>query len=68
MPGLAPLLLATPLFGLALHPPDMAPLLDLDVGHLPPSALVAMLDEGDEEGEGGSVGDDEAESDEGSEA
>ena len=71
MPGLAPLLLATPLFGLALQPPDLAPLLDLGIDRLPPSALIALADDEDEGDEqGGSVGGDEAESesDEASEA
>jgi len=51
MPGLAPLLLATPLFGLALQPPDFTPLLGVD--HLPPSALIAALDEAEGDDEGG---------------
>ncbi len=61
MPGLAPLLLAaTPLFGLALHPPDLTPLLDLGVGQLPPSALISALDEGDEGDGAAPAGDEEA--------
>lgn len=68
MPGLAPLLLATPLFGLALQPPDLTPLLDLGIDRLPPSALIAALDEGDDDDEGAAPAgeaEDETEADEG---
>jgi len=46
MPSLATLLLATPLFGFALQPPSIAPLLDLKVDGL--AAAVASVGEDDE--------------------
>ena len=64
MPGLATLLVATPLFGLALTPPDLTPLLDLGVDRLPPAALMAAAQEDDEEGGGVGSEEEEASADE----
>ena len=61
MPSLATLLLATPLFGFALQPPTLTPLLDLTVDGLPPAALVSAQGADDEgSGELTAGGDDDA--------